>query len=84
VVALSRRARSGCGVDDHVGTQSSHGVGDARRIAEIAAVFLAVEIQRRDLAEHGQAALQFPADLAAFAEEQDVHAASYCWDTHSR
>ena len=66
----------GGSVDDDVGAEPAHSVADAFRLAEIAAVLLAIEVQRRHLAQHGQAALQFPADLAALAQQQDVHAAT--------
>jgi dTDP-4-dehydrorhamnose reductase len=37
------------------------------------AVLGAVKVERGDLAQHRKAALQLPADLAAFAKEKDVH-----------
>ena len=50
---------------------------------------VAVEVERDQLAERRQRALQLPADLAVLAEEEDLHAAacaraSYCVDTQSR
>ena len=67
--------RVGGGVDDHVGAQGAHGVGDTRRIGKVTAVFGAVEVERGEIAQHGETALQLPADLAALAQKQDVHAA---------
>ena len=79
------------GVDDGVRLEGTHGGGDAFGVGKVAAVVGAVMVQRRDIAQHGQAALQLPAHLAAFAKEQDVHAATpavvlawYCFCTHSR
>ena len=55
------------GVDDDVRAQSAHGVGDTGGIAEVTAVDCAVMVQGRDAAQHGEAALQLPADLAVLA-----------------
>lgn len=79
----------GSGVDDDVGTQGAHGGGQIIEAAQIATVFGAVAIQGRDASQRGQAALQLPAQLAAFAEQQDVHAhaalsLAYCFCTQSR
>jgi hypothetical protein len=62
-----------CGVDDDVGTQGAHGVGHGIGLGKVAAQLGAVMAQRGHLAQHGQAALQLPADLAVLAEEEDVH-----------
>ncbi len=64
----------GRGIDDDVGPQGAHGAGDVVGPGEIPAVRGAVEIEGRDRAQDGQAALQFPADLPALAEKKDVHA----------
>ena len=82
----------GGGVDDDVGAQRAHGVGKACGVAEVAAVLGAVKVECGDLAQHREAALQFPADLATFAKEEDVHAlagaeagaCAYWVCTHSR
>ena len=86
----------GGGIDDDVGAQRAHGVGKACGVAEVAAVLGAVKVECGDLAQHREAALQLPADLATFAKEEDVHAlagavaeeaagASWYWVcTHSR
>ena len=79
------------GVDDDVRLEGAHGGGDAFGVGKVAAMVGAVMVQRGDVAQHGQAALQLPANLAAFTEEQDVHATAfaagsawYCFCTHSR
>jgi hypothetical protein len=78
---LSVRASSGsdvCGrVDDHVGRHPAHRFGQAGQVGEIAAqaagVGCRVEVQRHQFAQHRQAALQLPSDLAAAAEQQYLH-----------
>ena len=62
----------GC-VDNHIRRNGSHGMGEAFQIGKAAAEFLAVVIQRDQFAQRRQAALQLPADLAVFAEQQDLH-----------
>ncbi len=61
------------GVDDHVRLQQTHGLGHAFRIAEVTAVIGRVKIHRRDTTQRQQRALQFPAYLAIFAEQQNMH-----------
>ncbi len=78
----------GGGVDDDVWLQRAHAGGDALQLAQVTAqAVLAGAIQRDDLAQQRQAALQLPADLAVLAQQQDSHAAAvapYCAATQSR
>ena len=71
-------------IDDHVGAVSQNSLSQALWLAQIAAEIGAVPVQRQHLAQRGQAALQLPADLAVFAQQQDFHEALYCFCTHSR
>ena len=68
---VDRRVRGR--IDDHVGTQRTHGGSHAFRIRKIATVLGAVEVKRRDLPQHAQAALQLPSDLTALAQQKNVH-----------
>ncbi|MNE92187.1 hypothetical protein D3C80_1898860 [compost metagenome] len=64
----------GRGIDDDIRAQGANCLGHPGRVGEITAVIGAVEVQCRHGAQYREATLQLPADLAAFAEEQDVHA----------
>ncbi|MCY1381350.1 hypothetical protein D9M69_692460 [compost metagenome] len=78
------------GIDDDVGAHRQHRGGQLLGAAEVGVEVGAVEIQRDHFAEWREAALQLPADLSTFAEQQQLHAeafagaASYCFSTHSR
>jgi len=61
------------GVDDDVRGYLADGFGECREISEITAIVGAVEFKGDDFTERGEAALQFPADLSAFTEEEDFH-----------
>ena len=63
----------GGGVDDHVRLQQTHGLGHAFRVAEVTAVIGRVKIYRRNTTQRQQRALQLPAHLAIFAEQQNMH-----------
>ncbi|MNP10866.1 hypothetical protein D3C76_1030300 [compost metagenome] len=58
----------GGGVDDYIGGVGAHGFGQARQVGQVTAVCLAAGVQRQQLAQRGQAALQFPTDLAVLAQ----------------
>ena len=66
----------GRSVDDDVRLDGPHRLREAGQLGEIAAVVGAVMAQRNKVAQRGQTALQLPADLATFAEQQDLHASS--------
>ena len=70
----------GRGIDDDLGGDGAHLGQQGFRLGEVGAV---VVVHRHHFAGHGERALQFPADLAAFAEEEDFHADVYCLDTQS-
>ena len=55
-----------------------------RMIVAVAAVFLAVPVQRDQFSQRCQAALEFPAQLAVLAEKQDFHTLAYWVWTQSR
>jgi len=79
----------GGGVDDDVGAQLAHRGGQAVGFAQVAAqAGRAAAIQRHQLAQRRQTALQLPAELAVLAQQQDLHgwvtAAPYCVATQSR
>ena len=66
--------RMGGGVDHHVRSDRTHAGGETGKVGEIAAQpALRLPIESDDAAQGCKAALQFPADLSAFAKEQDVH-----------
>ena len=71
----------GGGVDDHLRAQLLHGARQAGQVGQVAAqgrglgvsrVGAGVAIERNELAQRGQAALQLPTDLAVFAQQQDA------------
>jgi hypothetical protein len=73
------------GIDDHVRPQRAHRVRQALRLREVGVVVGAVEVERRQLAQQRQRALQLPADLPSLAEQHDLHhQAPYCLATQSR
>lgn len=81
----------GRGIYDDIGAQSAHGLCkliEAREIAAQAlATSVALAVQRNQLAQWRQAALQLPAHLAIAAQQQQLHAPapSVYWRlTHSR
>jgi len=79
--------RVGRGIDDHVRAHRAHGLRQGLQLADVAAQRRAAAVQGHHLAQHRQAALQLPADLARAAQQQDLHAGScalYCWCTQSR
>lgn len=83
--------RVGGGIDDDIGTQSAHGPCEFIEAREIAAQALAtgvaLALQRDQLAQRRQAALQLPAHLSIAAQQQQLHAPapSVYWRlTHSR
>ncbi len=55
------------------GGYSSDGFGESGEVGEVTAVVGAVEFESDKFAQGGETALQFPADLAAFAEEENLH-----------
>lgn len=62
------------GIDDDVGRNFAHAGGQTGEIVEIAAqAAIPFAVEGDDLAERCQTALQFPANLAALAEKQDLH-----------
>jgi hypothetical protein len=63
----------GCSIDDDIGAQGAHGVGQSLRPTQVA-TRLAVAIKRGQLTQRRQAALQFPAHLTVLAEQEDFHA----------
>jgi hypothetical protein len=65
----------GGGINDHVRRNAAYRLGYALQIGEIAAVFRAAHIQRDHLAQWCKTALQFPAYLAVFTEQQYLHQA---------
>ena len=68
--------RVGGGVNDHIRRHLAHGGGNPGQTGEIAAAcVVTIGVECDKFAKRGQAALQFPADLTAFAEEQDAHQA---------
>ena len=60
-------------IDNHIRLQRPHRGQHALGVGKIAAVLRAVPIDRRYLAQHGQAALQLPAHLAVFTEKKNFH-----------
>ena len=83
----------GGGVDDDVRPQGLHRAGQTGQVVQVATMALGfrarMTIQRRHFAQHAQCALQLPADLPVFAQQQDFHAAAvestvYCLLTQSR
>ncbi len=62
------------GVDDDIGTHAPHRVGHLIGLAEVGGIVGAVEVERDQFAQRRQAALQLPADLAALAQQQQLHA----------
>ena len=83
---VHRRVR-GC-IDDHIGPHGLHSSRQAVQIAEVAAQVRILTAQRHQFTQRCQTALQFPANLTVFAEQQDFHAllvcGSYCLATQSR
>ena len=63
----------GGGIDDHVRLQQTHGLSHAFRVTEVAAVVGGVKIHRGDATQRQQRALQLPAHLAIFTEQQNMH-----------
>ena len=64
----------GGGIDDHIRREALQRRGQAVEVTQVAAVIATFRVQRQHLAQRRQAALQFPADLAVFAEQEDLHA----------
>jgi hypothetical protein len=60
-------------IDDHIRRDGTNRSGETFQIGEIATQLLAIGIQRDQLSQWRKTALQFPADLAVFAEEKDLH-----------
>ena len=63
----------GGSIDDQIGTHRLNGLSKPRRIGEIAAELGAVKVQCHQFTQGRQAALQFPAELPALAEQQNPH-----------
>ena len=64
----------GSGVDDHVRDDPAHRAVEAVEILEVTAQAVgAATVERHDDAERRERALQFPADLAVLAQQQDLH-----------
>ena len=55
------------GVDDDLRLQRAQGSGQAGKVGQIAAVHGAASVKGHHIAQHGEAALQLPAELAVFA-----------------
>jgi hypothetical protein len=64
------------GIDDDLGLERAHGVGEPRRTREVGVVIRAVEVECDEFAQRRERTLKFPADLAALAEQQDLHRAA--------
>jgi hypothetical protein len=64
----------GGGIDDEIGGHAAHGGGEAFRVGEVTGeAGRAVVVEGHELTQRGEAALEFPADLAVLAEEKDFH-----------
>ena len=81
----------GSGIHDHIGRYTAHGVGQTLEVAEVATQAVRVggrvEVQRHQITQHRQAALQFPPHLATSAQQENFHAvagAPYCRAIQSR
>ncbi len=69
----------GGGIDDQVWLELQHRGGQClrlRKVAAQAALRLARAVERHQFAQRGQAALQFPAELAVLSQQQNFHAAA--------
>jgi hypothetical protein len=64
-----------CRINDDVRGDGANSLSDAFQIAEVATKILTISIQSHQFAQGRQAALQLPANLPAFAEKKDFHAA---------
>ena len=65
--------RIGRGIDDHIRNDCAHGVGNIVQTGEVTALLLAIHVQRDQLAQRRKTALQLPAYLATFTEQQKFH-----------
>ena len=66
--------RVGSGIDDDIGSDGTHRRRDTVRIGKVAAeTHRPLAVKGNDLAKRGQTALQFPANLAVLAEQQNLH-----------
>ncbi|MNH36580.1 hypothetical protein D3C79_973870 [compost metagenome] len=61
-------------IDDDIGGIDTDSFGQARQVGQVATVRLAASVQRQQLPQRGQAALQFPAYLTVLAQQQHLHA----------
>ncbi|MNG08056.1 hypothetical protein D3C84_913880 [compost metagenome] len=65
----------GRGVDDNIRLQLANGVAQALEVGEVAAqAIVAMAVGGDQFAQWRQRALQFPADLAVLAEQENFHA----------
>ncbi|MNT40921.1 hypothetical protein D3C72_1772650 [compost metagenome] len=67
----------GRSIHDDVGLNHPHGFGQRIRLQQIATQRAAVAIERDQLAQGLQAALQLPTDLAVLAEQQNLHSTTF-------
>jgi glycosyltransferase involved in cell wall biosynthesis len=69
-----------CGrIDNDLRRDGAYGSSQSLWLGEVATGFGAVPVQGNQLAQGCQAALKLPADLPAFAQQKDLHAAApYC------
>ena len=81
--------RVGGRIDDDIGSDASDGVCYSSKVGQVAAQHGAVAVQRNQLAQWTQAALQLPTDLPISTEQQDLQTTAsgvwlYCLLVHSR
>ena len=74
----------GGGIDDDIGPVAAHRLRQALGLAQVTTKLRAAPIQRQHRAQRGQAALQLPAHLSVLTEQENFHAALYCFCNHSR
>ena len=63
----------GRGIDDHIRSDCAHGFGNIVQTGEVAALLPAINVQRDQLAQRRKTALQLPAYLTTFTEQQKFH-----------